>query len=178
MSCQRHPRNTLGPFYVEAGCCTACGVPEATAPDLFGWDSDLHCFVKRQPAGPHEVDRMLLTMIRSEMGCIRYSGEDTRIIRRLAEQGEGELSDVAPDSEIVRIHRDHVALRGLEMTATAETLMDDFIGHLRRQPVPERFKCTVLERSADRCDLRVSWFEDKFHPINFARSTAPTFDWL
>src|SRR5687767_8716512 len=115
MSCERHPKNTPGPFYVEAGCCTACGIPDVTAPELFGWDSASHCFVMRQPATTNEADRMLLTMIRSELGCIRYSGADTRIIRRLAEQGEGALSDVAPEPHIQQIHRDHVALNGLKM---------------------------------------------------------------
>jgi hypothetical protein len=29
-----------GDFYVEDGCCAACGVPQAVAPDLVGWRED------------------------------------------------------------------------------------------------------------------------------------------
>ena len=47
-----HPEHATGPFYVEDGCCTACGVPEAMAPKLFAWDGNSHCFVKRQPVTP------------------------------------------------------------------------------------------------------------------------------
>jgi hypothetical protein len=52
-----HPRSVPGPFYVTAGCCTACGVPDE-APDVFEYD-DGHCFVKRQPVTLDELQRTL-----------------------------------------------------------------------------------------------------------------------
>jgi hypothetical protein len=90
---KRHRLNVVGPFYVEDGCCTRCGVPDATAPELFG-EVDDSCFVKLQPQTASEVDRMLRAMITSEVGCIRYAGVDAAVIRRLAESGEGALADV------------------------------------------------------------------------------------
>lgn len=175
---ERDEKNAPGPFYVEAGCCTACGVPEATAPDLFGFDAESNCFVRRQPRTAQEIDRMLLTMIRADLGCIRYSGQDDRITQRLAEQGEGALSDIAPPGDIRRIDRDHVGLRNLRQPATADMLMDAFIAHVQRGPMPERYKFEVLARTTARCELRVAWFEDRFHSITFERSPAPEFDWL
>ena len=43
-----HPANVPGPFYVEDGCCLACGVWEQEAPGLLAWlpDADVpHCYV-------------------------------------------------------------------------------------------------------------------------------------
>ena len=110
MTHKRHRLNVVGSFYVEDACCTSCGVPDVTAPELFG-EADDSCFVKRQPQTPSEVDRMLRAMITSELGCIRYAGVDPAIIRRLAESGEGVLSDVTPPADIVPAKRDHVGLR-------------------------------------------------------------------
>src|SRR5262249_42146298 len=126
---ERPPESAPGAFYVEAGCCLACGIPEETAPDLFDVDAESHCFVKRQPRSDDEVDRMLLTMIRSEVGCIRYGGTDERISRRLAENGEGLLCDVQPSADVRRIHRDHVGLRTSRQFVGADVLLDGFLDY-------------------------------------------------
>src|SRR4051812_35608118 len=111
MTHERHRLNVVGAFYVEDGGCTRCGVPDLMAPELFG-EVDYSCFVKRRPQTPSEIDRMLRAMITSELGCIRYAGVDPTIVRRLAESGEGALSDVPPPPDIVPAKRDHVGLRG------------------------------------------------------------------
>jgi hypothetical protein len=58
-----HSANVPGDFYVEDGCCTMCEVPFAEAPDLFGSVQDprgyTHCYVKRQPETPDELDQMV-----------------------------------------------------------------------------------------------------------------------
>ncbi len=149
-----------------------------TAPDLFDVDAESHCLVKRQPRNDDEVDRMLLTMIRSEVGCIRYGGTDERIARRLAEQGEGLLSDVQPSPGVRRIHRDHVGLRNMRQPVDADVLMDGFIAYLRRQPMPERYRFDVHLRTNERCELRVAWFEENYHSLTIERSSVPGFDWL
>jgi len=87
----------------------ACGVPEALAPELFAYDRDDHRFVARQPKNAHEIDRMVGVMITSELGCIRYGGADPQIAKRLAQQGEGALCDIAAP-KVSRVHRDHVAV--------------------------------------------------------------------
>jgi hypothetical protein len=176
MTHERHRLNVVGPFYVEAGCCTSCGVPNATAPELFG-ETDDSCFVKRQPQTSSEVDRMLRAMITSEVGCIRYAGADPAVIRRLAESGEGALSDVAPPSDIVRAKRDHVGLHA-SVQLTPRALADAFVAHLQTRPMPDRFKTRVVQSSIDRCELAVAWFEDKFHPVTFERSSVPEYPWI
>lgn len=172
---KRHLANAPGPFYVEAGCCTFCGVPAYNAPGLFGEDDD-SCFVKQQPRSPREVDRMLLAMIQAELGCIRYAGADVEIGRRLIEQGEGAVADHPPLEHIERIVRDHVGLRLSK--ATPRAVADSFVSHLRRLPMPERYKVELVAEDADRCDLRIAWFEDRFHTISFIRTSAAEFDWL
>jgi len=134
MTHARHRLNVAGPFYVEDGCCTRCGVPDVTAPELFG-EADYTCFVKRQPETTHELGRMLRAMITSEVGCIRYGGVDAAVIRRLAQNGESALADVAPPAGIAPVNRDHVGLR-TQAPLTAQLLAESFVSHLGTQPVP------------------------------------------
>jgi 4Fe-4S single cluster domain of Ferredoxin I len=54
-----HPKNATGQFYVVNGCCTACGVPTAIAPELFDFDATDHCYVKRQPNSDAEMEKAL-----------------------------------------------------------------------------------------------------------------------
>jgi hypothetical protein len=103
MSCDRkaYRLNVEGDFYVVDGCCTLCGVPGITAPELFGGfnpdgtvppDVD-HCWVKRQPRSDAELNAMVETMARQELQCIRYRGTDSRIVDRLRDIGEGDQVD-------------------------------------------------------------------------------------
>jgi len=84
--------NVLGPFYVEDGCCTSCGVPWARAPELFQYD-DQQCFVKQQPRNETELDAMLDVMATQELGCVRYRGSDPKILLRLTDLGEAGSCD-------------------------------------------------------------------------------------
>jgi hypothetical protein len=77
-----HPKNVPGPFYVLDGCCTACEVPVAEAPELFTFDESNHCYVKRQPRAKDEFDRALRAAWFAELECIRYRGNDAVILRR------------------------------------------------------------------------------------------------
>jgi len=120
---------------------------------------------------------MLGTMITSEVGCVRYSGRDPAVIRRLAESGEGALSDTPPPADIVPTKRDHVGLQA-SAQLTPRALADAFVAHLQTRPMPERFKTRIVQSSVDRCELAVAWFEDKFHPLTFQRSAVPEYPWL
>jgi hypothetical protein len=95
-----HPANVPGEFYVVDGCCTLCEVPFAEAPDLFGTVQDpkgyLHCFVKRQPETPAELDQMVSAIRCAELQCIRYRGSDRLIQLRLVSEGEGGICDGLP----------------------------------------------------------------------------------
>jgi hypothetical protein len=88
-----YAKNVSGPFYVVDGCCTACGVPEATAPGMFAYDSAMHCYVTQQPDSEDEVERALQVIRGQELGCVRYRGVDDVILRRLAEAGESPSCD-------------------------------------------------------------------------------------
>src|SRR5215203_5773247 len=89
-----YPKNIEGDFYVEDGCCTACMVPEEYAPDLMGFDeSNFHCFIAKQPTNENEVYQAIKMAWASELECIRYSGKNPQILRRLAEAGVPDCCD-------------------------------------------------------------------------------------
>lgn len=90
---KRYALNVVGPFYVEEGCCTACGVPPMIAPTLFSDGDEKHCYVRRQPADEAETDAMLKVIANQELGCIRYGGADPTILRRLVDDGAGGQCD-------------------------------------------------------------------------------------
>ena len=121
---------------------------------------------------------MLLTMIRSELGCIRYGGQGSQIVRRLAERGEEGLSDNAPEGTIQRVHRNHAALRRVRSPATAESLMASFMDYLKSQPMPERYKFKGIERGAEKSEIWVSWHEDHFHLVSFLHAPDSDFEWV
>ncbi|HEY0873935.1 MAG TPA: ferredoxin [Vicinamibacterales bacterium] len=78
-------KNVAGDFWVEADCCSLCGVPWHYAPDLFDYD-DAGCWVKRQPVTADERERMLTVLQVQELGCIRYRGRDPRILSAISEE--------------------------------------------------------------------------------------------
>ena len=77
-----------------------CEVPFAEAPDLFGTVQDPkgypHCYVKRQPESPAELDQMASAIRCAELQCIRYRGSDRLIQLRLIGDGEGVICDGLP----------------------------------------------------------------------------------
>ena len=96
---QPHPANVPGDFYVEDGCCTMCEMPFVIAPDLFGTCQDRkgypHCYVKRQPESPPELDQMVDAIRCADLQCIRYRGSDRLIQLRLIGDGLGVFCDGA-----------------------------------------------------------------------------------
>ena len=82
------PTSAPGEFYVENHCCTSCGVPQSVAPDLVGWiDADMsHCYWKKQPETPGELERAFLILNGQELGCHRYAGSNAEIQRRVGHE--------------------------------------------------------------------------------------------
>lgn len=81
-----HPQSAPGDFYVEEGQCLARGVPHTLAPDLVGWTDEKlrHCFWKKQPETPAELERAIEVLEAQELGCHRYAGTDQAILKRIS----------------------------------------------------------------------------------------------
>lgn len=92
----RHPRNSVGPFYVENGECISCGAPESEADGLIEHDADGHCFFARQPSTENETNAAIRGVWATCCGAVRYGGDDPQILTRLAAVGMGSQCDQQP----------------------------------------------------------------------------------
>jgi hypothetical protein len=81
-----HPKSAPGDFYVVKGECLACGVPHVVAPDLVGWADEKvqHCFWKKQPETPAELERAIAVLEAQELECHRYAGTNSAILNRVS----------------------------------------------------------------------------------------------
>jgi hypothetical protein len=81
-----HPKSAPGSFYVVKGECLACGVPHVVAPDLVGWTDEKlsHCFWKKQPETPAELERAIAVLEVQELDCHRYAGTDPAVVNRVS----------------------------------------------------------------------------------------------
>ena len=95
---ERYPLNAEGPFYVENNACITCSVWETIVPDLMVYDErdgrPEHCYFKRQPQTPDEIERAIEAIYYSEIQGLRYAGNDPEILRRLIDKGCAECCDV------------------------------------------------------------------------------------
>jgi hypothetical protein len=80
---KRYPENAPGPFYVEDDLCIQCWAPEAVAPNLVG-KNERHCFFRKQPESLEELELAILAVNVCCCGAYRYSGNDPKVISRLA----------------------------------------------------------------------------------------------
>ena len=95
MKLARHAQNAPGSFYVVDGQCMACCAPEAEAPDLMDHVADpyYHCYFKKQPTTPEELNQAVRACWVSCTQAVRYAGHDPAVIRQLQEMGTGETCD-------------------------------------------------------------------------------------
>ena len=92
-----YPKNAPGDFYVENNCCITCEAPYHEAPDLMAHDEEgdyPHCYFKRQPETPEEVDRAVMACNVSCVRAVRYSGKNPKILKRFRELGSEDSCDV------------------------------------------------------------------------------------
>jgi ferredoxin len=157
-----HALNVAGPFYVEDGCCTACGVPEAIAPELFAYDSSTHCYVKRQPESVSELEAALRVVRTQELGCVRFRGNDEVVLRRLAEAGESAACDY-PLEGVDPVVRNVVSFVAADGPARPKSYFEDFATYLRVQYPHASFQTRAGWLSRESFEL--SWFEDQFHQV-------------
>jgi hypothetical protein len=95
-----HPLNAPGDFYVENSMCITCGAPEREAPDLMSHVDDdgtnyHHCYFKRQPRTPEEIEQAIRAVRVGCCGAVRYGGHDPQIIKRLRFLGSADDCDHA-----------------------------------------------------------------------------------
>jgi|GEM_PF-513315 len=178
----RHPLNAPGPFYVEKGCCTACDVPRLTAPDLFKYDDDQHCYVCRQPASADEMSQMVRTFVEQEFGCIRYGGSDPAIVQRIAENGDADFCDSPRQDHFGFVARPLVSFVAGEAGTTGWTstsLASDFASWLRGTETQWlRFQVLGPTPDADATELKFAWVEGNFHGLRFSSARGASGAWL
>ena len=95
-ACKPHPRNAPGQFVVEDGVCMTCGMPEWEAPDLITGTEAGHCYFKKQPETPDEVEQAVRAIVISCCGAVRYLGEDPAVLQRLRTVGTTTWQAVRP----------------------------------------------------------------------------------
>jgi hypothetical protein len=86
---KRYPLNVVGDFFVEDGCCISCGLAHAEAPGFlaeFEETIDGHCYVKRQPQTPQEIDEAIDAIMISEVKCIHYEGNSIEILEKIIQR--------------------------------------------------------------------------------------------
>lgn len=86
-----NPLNVPGDFYTE-NLCLGCCLPEAEAPDLLGFETELDnphygCFFKKQPETPEELARAFDAMSVNCIDTLRYGGRNPAILKRLRDLG-------------------------------------------------------------------------------------------
>ncbi len=108
MTWEIKPDNLTGAFYVDANCCTLCGVPEEIAPALFRM-GDKHCSVIQQPASTEEIGKAIEVMWSAELECFRYRGSDLAVLQRLGEVGLADMADDPGARAFPRKLKDHVS---------------------------------------------------------------------
>ncbi|MEZ5427376.1 MAG: ferredoxin [Pyrinomonadaceae bacterium] len=165
-----HPLNAPGGFYVVNECCTACDVPNSTAPELFAYDREMHCYVKRQPENKAELDKAILVTAYAELECVRYRGSDPDTIRRIAETGNAHLCDSPEAENIEPVFRNHVTFRcpnRFDLSAKLlarefkQWLIDDAHEYLKYSFMP-------ITPRANHVEFTFAWAKDQFHTVNFS----------
>ncbi|HEV3164384.1 MAG TPA: ferredoxin [Isosphaeraceae bacterium] len=97
-----YPKNAPGPFYVEDQCCITCAAPYHEAPDLMEHDKEggyPHCYFKKQPETPEEVEQAVMACVVSCVRAVRYAGDDPAILRRFREERSSDSCDAITKSE-------------------------------------------------------------------------------
>ncbi len=82
---KRHPLNADGDFFVEYDICLACDAPFAEAPELMTYDENMHCYFKRQPETPEELEHAINAVRVSCVEAVLYEGNDPDILRKISE---------------------------------------------------------------------------------------------
>lgn len=164
---RHHKRDDKGEFYVEPDCCLLCGVPEAIAPDLFETGEN-HCWVKRQPDSKTDFDKAIEAMWSAEVDCIRYSGSEKTILRRLGEAGLTDLAD-NPSVHNYQAKRRNYVRFSVKNISSSEKLSALFRADMKKEGLK------VLPRLFNASTVTMSWYRWNFHSIRFGIDNRDSF---
>jgi hypothetical protein len=173
-----YPKNVAGDFYVEDGCCTGCMVYEHHAPDLIDFDeTDLHCFVAKQPTDENELYQAIKITWASEVECIRYRGQNPHVLKRLAEAGVADCCDQKHlIQEIKPLLRNHVTFECPQLQSQLE-VADQFKKYILGQNNEYvRYKVSKISLHKSSATFSFSWYEDNYYSVWFNR-TEPENTW-
>jgi len=174
-----HPKNAPGPFYVANGCCMQCMAPHAVAPSLMGFDDpDRHCFVKQQPQTDEDVYQAIRAVRSSEMQCLRYSGNDPDILRRLVEIGEAEACDNPSPTTSEPILRNHVTFVSILPHEVLDVALAFRYYILDQNSKFERYEVTQPKHEGNGVTFAFSWYEGRYYTISVERREPATSRWL
>jgi len=97
----RFHKNVAGDFYTD-GSCLACELPEMEAPELLAKldDDNFDTYFIKQPETEAELEKAISACEICCTNALRYSGKDSRILKRLGE----EFCDykILPNGDIVK----------------------------------------------------------------------------
>ena len=80
----RHPLNAEGDLFVEYDMCLFCDAPRTEAPELIEYDEKGHCYFKRQPQDPTELNHAIQAVRVSCIEAVKYGGSDADILQAIA----------------------------------------------------------------------------------------------
>ncbi len=151
---ERYSKNVPGDFYVETGCCITCGVPMAEAPEFFEMDDD-QCYIVRQPASEAETIRLVDAVGTQEVGCIRYAGDDRKVMERMRDKGDIDCCDSPLAQDIIRTIATFAAL-----DPDPEGVAAGLRHSVSRENAEKTYRNLVIgdaEDAGDAIRLRLSW---------------------
>ncbi len=166
-----YPKNIEGDFYVEDGCCMTCMVTEVHAPNLMGFDeTENHCFVAKQPINESEVYQAIKATWAAETDCLRYSGQNLSILRRLAEAGASDSCDHKTLIQGIKpLLRNHVTFECTQIQSELETA-NQFKEYVLKQNTEYlRYKVSKITSGNLGVTFSFSWYEDNYYPVWFKR---------
>lgn len=152
------PHNHRG-FYIDQVSCVTCGICDAIAPDIFVEDESVWR-VQQQPQTIDEIDKTVEAAWSCITSCIRYSGQDEALIKRLAEAGLAESVDNSAAQKYEMKPRKYIRFSLDKIYSTAE-LAAMFTQYLRTQDV------TVLPKLMNSSKVRLSWYRWYFKTLIF-----------
>jgi hypothetical protein len=153
------------------------------APELFAYDAQSHCFVRRQPETKSEVNQAVRVAWSGETECIRYRGNDPAILRRFAELGRSHLCDIQLDETVEPLVRNHVSFDlASGNTESATEISESFRSFLlgRWKDLGKQFagKIRAIRDSATRASFEYAWYADNYYSYEIQRIEQPKAKWL